>query len=145
MGRDIGHVQGDAGRPQVPLSLSPVFLCCMHRCCRLRPLHGHRGRGVEKLTKNMTFEKMAARMSTASSSTQGLRGRSSVGHMTKQSRCGTCQTANASRLSPDIGEPPLRSVACAPRSPGERRRRELQMCSLTLQENGRGVDDHYIM
>ena len=32
-----------------------------------------------------------------------------------------------------------------PRSPGERRRRELQMCSLTLQENGRGVDDHYIM
>jgi len=47
MGRDIGHVQGDAGRPQVPLSLSPVFLCCMHRCCRLRPLHGQRGRGAD--------------------------------------------------------------------------------------------------
>ena len=31
MGRDIGHVQGDAGRPQVPLSLSPA----------------HRGRGVD--------------------------------------------------------------------------------------------------
>jgi large subunit ribosomal protein L40e len=44
MGRDIGHVQGDAGRPQVPLSLSPA----------------HRGRGVEKLTKNLTFETMAA-------------------------------------------------------------------------------------
>ena len=31
MGRGIGHVQGDAGRPQVPLSLSPA----------------HQGRGVE--------------------------------------------------------------------------------------------------
>ena len=93
----------------------------------LRPLNGHRGRGVEKLTKNLTFEKMAARGSPASSSTQGLRGSSSVGRVTKQSRCGTCQTANASRLSPDIGEPPLRSVACAPRSPGERRSRSCRL------------------
>ena len=43
-----------------------------------------RGRGVEKLTKNLTFEKMAARVSPASSSTQGMRGSSSVGRMTKQ-------------------------------------------------------------
>jgi hypothetical protein len=92
-------VQGDAGRPQVPFSLSPA----------------HRGRGAEKLTKNLTFEKMAARMSPASSSTQRTHRRSSVGRGTVQSKCGTCQTANASRLSPDIGEPPLRNVACLPR------------------------------
>jgi len=88
-------------------------------CEKLRVSTADRGRGVEKLTKNLTFEKMAARMSTVSSSTQGLRGSSSMGRLTKQSRCGTCQTASASRLSPDIGEPPLRSVACLPRSPGE--------------------------
>jgi len=68
---------------------------------------------------------MAAIMSPASSSTQRTHRSSSVGRGTKQSRCGTCQTANASRLSPDIGEPPLSSVASLPRSAGERRRRPL--------------------
>ena len=91
--------------------------------CSLTIQKIHRGRGVEQLTKNLTFEKMAALgLSPASSSTQRTHRRSSVGRTTVQSRCGTCQTANASRLSPDIGEPPLRSVACLPRSPGERRR-----------------------
>ena len=60
---------------------------------------------------------MAASVSCASSSTQRTHRRSSVGRGTTESRCGTCQTANASRLSPDIGEPPLRNVACLPRWP----------------------------
>ena len=88
----------------------------------LRPLNGHRGRGVDSggerrrvVPVKLTFEKMAAIGSPASSSTQRTHRRSSVGRGTVQSRCGTCQTANASRLSPDIGEPPLRNVACLPR------------------------------
>ena len=106
-----GRAAQEARGPQV------TAFCQAFRLCP-----PHRGRGVEKLTKNWTFETMAAVGSTASSSTQRTHRRSSVGRGTVQSRCGTCQTANASRLSPDIGEPPLRSVACAPRSPGERRR-----------------------
>jgi hypothetical protein len=44
----------------------------------------HRGRGVEKLTKNLTFEKMAGMVSPASSSTHEMRGSSSVGRGTTQ-------------------------------------------------------------
>ena len=66
---------------------------------------------------------------------------------TRQSSCGASLTASASGLSPDIGEPAnLCSSSVGktvkvtvlptptPRSPGERRRRPLQMCSLTLQK-----------
>ena len=99
-----GRAAQEARGPQV------TAFCQAFRLCP-----PHRGRGVKKLTKNMTFEKMAAIASGVSSSTQRTHRRSSVGRLTKQSRCGTCQTANASRLSPDIGEPPLRNVACLPR------------------------------
>ncbi len=93
---------------------------------------------------------MAAHLSPASSSTQGMRGSSLVGRMTKQSSCGASQTASASGLSPDIGEPanPCSSSVGktvkvtvlptpTPRSAGERRRRPVYMCSLTFQKNGR--------
>jgi hypothetical protein len=108
----------DRRMPQHPRRPQVAFL--VFETLRVSP--GHRGRGVEKLTKNLTIEKMAVIGSGASSSTQRTHRSSSVGRGTQQSRCGTCQTANASRLLPDIGEPPLRSVACVPRSPGERRR-----------------------
>ena len=53
-------------------------------CQALRLDPPHRGIGVEKLTKNLTYEKMAAVASPASSSTHEMRGSSSVGRMTAQ-------------------------------------------------------------
>jgi hypothetical protein len=80
----------------------------------------------------LTFEKMVAISSPASSS---MLGRSSLGRMTTQSSCGASQTASASGLLPDIGEPanPCSSSVGktvevtvlptpTPRSAGERRR-----------------------
>ena len=43
----------------------------------------HRGRGVEKLTKNLAFGKMAAMVSPASSSAPRMRSFSSVRRMTR--------------------------------------------------------------
>jgi len=103
----------------VPFSLSPcartqVFLCCMHRCCRLRPLHGHRGRGVEKLPVKLTFETMAVIGSLPSGSTRRIHRISSVGRVTRRSGCGMLTVARSSRSSRATGNRILRKVAIFP-------------------------------
>jgi WD40 repeat protein len=83
----------------------------------------HRGRGVEKLNKNLTFEKMAAVMYIASVSILRIPPCLSVGRSTGRSGCGMWERARSSRSSRATGDCILRKVASLPRSAGERRRR----------------------
>ena len=106
MGRGIGHVQGDAGRPQVPFSLSPA----------------HRGRGVDSggerrrvVPVKLTFEKMAAVQYIASVSILRIPPCLSVGRATARSGCGTWERARSSRSSRATGDSSLRKVASLPR------------------------------
>jgi hypothetical protein len=86
------------GRPQVAFLVFET----------LRFYLGHRGRGVEKLTKNLTFEKMAAIGSVASSPSgawngvQMARNLSAAAKITRSS-CGRRRPENASTPSKTTG------------------------------------------
>jgi len=191
LGRGIGHVQGDAGRPQVPLSLSPAqggrgvdsggerrrrplltqfttpkqcpdqqrqILARRHHarflqrglsskrqqrqavecgngraaqeargpqvtafCQAFRLYPPHRGRGVDPggerrrvVPVKLTFEKMAAMTSIASSSTRRIHRSSSVGRETIRSGCGMLTVARCSRSSRATGNRILRKVVILP-------------------------------
>ena len=82
---------------------------------RLPRSAGERRRAV---SVNLTFEKMAAMASPASSSTQRMRGSSSLGRGTTAFGCGMCARARRSRSSRATGDryQILRNVASSARS-----------------------------
>ncbi len=90
-------------------------------CQALRLDPPHRGRGVDSggerrrvVPVKLTFEKMAAIASIASSSTRRIHRSSSVGRVTRRSGCGMLTVARCSRSSRATGNRILRKVVILP-------------------------------